>query len=978
MLLSIPSQAAPVLLGDFENTMDGWTKDSSVTTAYSTQGVTRGASSLQVTFPSGWKTLISKSMTSQLSVLKTMTAFSINVTTRNDGGQIPGWLGFTFIIISGSTSWQQFDMGYPGVPSSPRTDTLTVTIPQSIRDTFTASGTGGYADFIIIANSGGGGIAWFDNFNAIMPESSNLTVAVNAGSPIRTIPMTLYGANLASWDGTMSGGDTAFNNLMKATGSKYYRLPGGSWGNGHLWNDIEGPNGSQGWKVSYNEYLTLLNALSQPGETIHPTFQPIVNFPGWWYETLQDDTPGDDVNQNYAVAHTNAVNAAVAWVQDQTARATCAEYWEIGNEIGGPWEVGYFPEISGTFYGDYFADFSLAMKAVNPNIKLGACAEPYHGLAQWGWYQGYWTYDTLVASAAKGAIPDYLIIHSYQNGGGDGSASNNPNLLGSQINDIALWTSNLNSIVQNALGSEYVGQIEYGMTEWNTSKYDPDGDAGTVNDYDRPSCYVNALFRAQYILEMARNNWTVSNPWIYDYGSNYSVFPVWYVKPLLINYFGRDMVTASDTHSLVRTYAAKDASGNLTVFIVNNSPTDTLTASVNISGFQAGSGGQRWLMEPAGSIIPNGINIQDKGDISINGVVDPDPLKVNALPSQDFNSSNTFSVSLPASCMMLLKLPALTSDTTPPAAPTGLTATRSVINSLLDWNNNTETDLAGYNVYRSITSGSGYAKINGSLVVGSLYFDDSTTPGQTYYYIVKAVDTSWNLSAASNEQSVTIPATAMGSILREWWTGITGGSVSDLTSNANYPNNPTEREQISTLEGPTNWVENYGTRIRGYIYPPTTGSYTFWIAGDDTCQLKLSTNGLPSNASIIAQTTSWTDSRQWTKYASQQSTPRTLTAGQKYYIEVLHKQNTGGNNIAVAWQGPGIAQNVIPGRYLSPWFTGLYGDFDNSGTVAIDDLAEFAAVWLLNDCVWTSRMDLDGDCNVDFYEFSQFAKNWLK
>ena len=99
--------------------------------------------------------------------------------------------------------------------------------------------------------------------------------------------------------------------------------------------------------------------------------------------------------------HVNAVNAAVAWVQDQTARATCAEYWEIGNEIGGPWEVGYFPEISGTYYGDYFADFYLAMKAVNPNIKIGACAEPQHELQPWGWYQGYWTYDTLVAAAKK-------------------------------------------------------------------------------------------------------------------------------------------------------------------------------------------------------------------------------------------------------------------------------------------------------------------------------------------------------------------------------------------------------------------------------------------------------------------------------------------------------------------------------------------------------------------------------------------------
>ena len=30
------------------------------------------------------------------------------------------------------------------------------------------------------------------------------------------------------------------------------------------------------------------------------------------------------------------------------------------------------------------------MKAVNPNIKIGACAEPIHKLQEWGWYQGYW------------------------------------------------------------------------------------------------------------------------------------------------------------------------------------------------------------------------------------------------------------------------------------------------------------------------------------------------------------------------------------------------------------------------------------------------------------------------------------------------------------------------------------------------------------------------------------------------------------
>lgn len=844
---------------------------------------------------------------------------------------------------------------------------------------------GGGGDNLAVAWSGPGisqqviGGAYLSPW--VINTTADLTIYISGNSPIRTIPMTLYGANLASWDGSMSGSNTTFNNLMKATGSKYYRIPGGSWGNGVLWNDIHEiynphPESSpQYWRVDYNSYLNLMSLLSQSGEEVHPTLQPIVNFPGCWYSYLDYSTnPDGEWETDCSHGHQAAVNAAAAWVQDQTARSVCAKYWEIGNEIGGPWECGYSRDIGGTIYGDYYADFYLAMKAVNPNIKIGACAEPTNNPQPWGWYPGLWDHDLLVATANRGVLPDYFIIHSYQNGGGTGDASNNPNLLGSQVDDIAQWTSNMNTIVSDTLGSAYIGQIEYCMTEWNTSAYDPDG---TANDYDRPRCYVNAMFRAQYILEMARNKWTVSNPWIYDYDGSYSVFPAWYVKPLLINYFGRDMVMTSDTHSLVRSYAAKDTAGNLTIFVVNNSPTASLTANVDISGFVAGTNGQRWLIEPAGSIIPNGITIQDKGDISINGTVHPNPLTVSSLASQSFFSSNSFTVVLPASCMLLMKVPSGTGDITPPAAPTGLLASPVGVDVNLDWNDNAETDLAGYNIYRSTTSGTGFSKLNSSLIVDSQYTDNTTTSNQTYYYVVKAIDTSFNESANSNEASVTIPVTALGTILRELWIGISGTSVTDLTSNPDYPDSPFSSDELTSLEGSTNWMDEYGTRIRGYLYPPTTGSYTFWIAGNDNCQLWLSTDGTTANASLIANVPDWTNSREWNKYSSQQSLPVTLTAGQKYYIEVLHKEDTGNDNFAVAWQGPGIAQNVIPGRYLSPWFVGFYGDFNNSNTVTITDLAAFAAAWLQNDCVGTSLMDLDGNCVVNFYEFAQFAKNWM-
>ena len=87
----------------------------------------------------------------------------------------------------------------------------------------------------------------------------------------------------------------------------------------------------------------------------------------------------------------------------------------------------------------------------------------------------------------------------------------------------------------------------------------------------------------------------------------------------------------------------------------------------------------------------------------------------------------------------------------PPAAPTGLTATAGNETISLDWNDNTEGDLDGYNVYRSTAQGGGYGKLNVSLVTDSDYIDDTVTKGIPYYYVVTAVDFNGHESAYSNE-----------------------------------------------------------------------------------------------------------------------------------------------------------------------------------------------------------------------------------
>jgi glucose/arabinose dehydrogenase/PKD repeat protein len=92
-------------------------------------------------------------------------------------------------------------------------------------------------------------------------------------------------------------------------------------------------------------------------------------------------------------------------------------------------------------------------------------------------------------------------------------------------------------------------------------------------------------------------------------------------------------------------------------------------------------------------------------------------------------------------------------DITPPAAPTGLTAIAGNGTVALDWADNTDSDLAGYDVFRSATSGGPYTKANANVLAGSAFTDTGLQNGTTYYYVVKALDGSGNASLPSSQVS---------------------------------------------------------------------------------------------------------------------------------------------------------------------------------------------------------------------------------
>lgn len=88
---------------------------------------------------------------------------------------------------------------------------------------------------------------------------------------------------------------------------------------------------------------------------------------------------------------------------------------------------------------------------------------------------------------------------------------------------------------------------------------------------------------------------------------------------------------------------------------------------------------------------------------------------------------------------------------TVPFPPTGLVASSRNAAIQLDWTPSPEVDLAGYHVYRSTTSGGGFAPLTGAPIASPTYVDATALPHQYYYYAVTAVDADANESGLSAE-----------------------------------------------------------------------------------------------------------------------------------------------------------------------------------------------------------------------------------
>ena len=99
-------------------------------------------------------------------------------------------------------------------------------------------------------------------------------------------------------------------------------------------------------------------------------------------------------------------------------------------------------------------------------------------------------------------------------------------------------------------------------------------------------------------------------------------------------------------------------------------------------------------------------------------------------------------------------------DVFPPSAPGPVTIAGAPGRLSIFFPANPETDVAGYNIFRSTDPNlprEKWTKLNGALLTKTTFLDENVESGKTYYYYIIAVDLTGNVSDPSDVKSETVP-----------------------------------------------------------------------------------------------------------------------------------------------------------------------------------------------------------------------------
>ncbi len=214
--------------------------------------------------------------------------------------------------------------------------------------------------------------------------------------------------------------------------------------------------------------------------------------------------------------------------------------------------------------------------------------------------------------------------------------------------------------------------------------------------------------------------------------------------------------------------SAGSASGGITV--VSNASNSTLTVSLTGTGTAAGkltiaptalnfgnatvgsSVSQTSSLSAAGASVTVSSAGLSSAEFSLTGI----SLPVTIAAGQSVPVTMTFSPQSSGSASGVLTV-ASNGSNSPTQTLSGVGVAPPQHSVSLSWTD-TNSGIAGYNVYRGNSAGGPFTQINSGLDATPAYSDTSVAAGQTYYYVATAVNESGAESAYSNEVEGAVPS----------------------------------------------------------------------------------------------------------------------------------------------------------------------------------------------------------------------------
>jgi len=438
--------------------------------------------------------------------------------------------------------------------------------------------------------------------------SSPVTVTVDLSQELTKVSNYEYGNNANPFMGEISTVPALMTNI-DALAPNIIRFPGGSLSDMYFWNQSsQAPADAPVQLLDDNgnasaAYYWYGNSSATNTMTVDD-----------YYSVLQQSKATGIITVNYGYARygtgptpvQTAAHLAADWVRYDKGRTT---YWEVGNEIYGNWEAGYYintsanqdgqPQIQdGTTYGNHFKIFADSMRAAasevgNTNIKIGIVIDgandadgPSEGQVS-NWNNSVFT--------AEANSADFFVVHNYYT---PYNANSNPATILGTPNP---GTSEMMTWIKSSALQAGATQKPVAMDEWNIQA---EGSAQEVSN-------VAGVHAVMVLGEALKNQismtsrWDLANGW--DNGDDMGMFnnsspggdaepnaPGWNPRPAFYymyffqHYIGDHLVNSTTTNSDIVSYGSSFSSGEAGVILVNKG-SGAHVAVVNFRNFAQGS-----------------------------------------------------------------------------------------------------------------------------------------------------------------------------------------------------------------------------------------------------------------------------------------------------------------------------------------------------------------------------------------------------